>query len=301
MKSPNERALLAIEKRHMATDFEFAVVVDPHSARIAESVLIEAHALVEAIEDSLSEFRESAPVYRLNHSSSGQWIPLDPYLSEVLEMSRGYSRGSDGAFNPFARSSKEADFTDLEVDTGGSRVRRKRDDVLLGFGAIGKGYALDRVASLLDRQGFTDYRLSAGGSSWVFRGFGADDHAWEVAWAWAKDADGDWVGQRYRLPGGKPIAIGVSGTAEKGEHFLSLGTPLRVSAQSAFCSGRTASETDAYSTALMVGASRDGEKFLTKLPGVGIHGLCLAYVDLENQMIYNKAFDTVFLREGRIT
>jgi thiamine biosynthesis lipoprotein len=283
----------------MATDFDLEVVVEPGRARIGESVLREAHALLEVIEDSLSEFREHALVYRLNHSAAEEWIPLDPFFTEILDLSRRYFLLTDGAFNPFSRSPFSASFGDLEIDASGNRIRRRRNDLLVGFGAVGKGYALDRVAGLLDRQGFADYRLGAGGSSWIFRGFDAKDEPWRIAWAWSRDADGDWQGQEYFLPAGKPIAIGVSGTVEKGQHFLREGTPLRVSIQSSFCSAGSAAEADAVSTALLVGASREGEKFLTKIPDGGIDPHGLAYVDLENQMIYNQTFYTLFLREGR--
>ncbi len=285
----------------MATDFELELVVNPDHARIGESVLMEAHRLLDSIEESLSEYRESALVYRLNHSAEGEWTPLDATFAEILELSRGYSELTQGAFNPFVRSKLGASFSDLEIDSPGRRIRRKRAEVLIGFGAVGKGYALDRVASLLDREGFTDYRLGAGGSSWVFRGFRADDQPWGIAWAWSRDADGDWAGHAYRLPGGRPIAIGVSGTVEKGQHFLWEGAPLRMTILSAFCSAGSAAEADAFSTALMVGASREGEKFLTNFPKTGIHPTSLAFVDLENQMFYNQTFDTLFLREGRIS
>ena len=283
----------------MATDFELEVVVDPARARVAESVLAEAHRLLDAIEESLSEFREGALVHRLNRASPSEWIPLDAFLAEALALSRRYAKETDSAFTPFARSAYAADFDDLEIDAAGKRVRRSRADLLVGFGAIGKGYALDRVAALLDREGYSDFRLGAGGSSWVFRGWNANDRPWEVAWGWAKDADGDFIGQAYALPGGKPIAIGVSGIVEKGQHFLWQGAPLRMSVQSAFCSASSAAEADAISTALMVGASREGEGFLTRIPDEGIHRRCLAYVDLEGRMIYNQGFNTHFLREGR--
>jgi thiamine biosynthesis lipoprotein len=224
---------------------------------------------------------------------------MDATLAEVLSLAERYRIQTRGAFSPFARSPFEATFEDLEIDVANFRIRRHRSDLHVGFGAIGKGYALDRVATLLDREGFSDFRLGAGGSSWVFRGFGVDDRPWEIAWAWAKDADGDWVGQSYRLPGGRPVAIGVSGTVEKGQHFLRRGEALSVSIQSAFCAAGSAAEADALSTGLLVGASSEGEKFLTEFPRAGIHPLCLAFVDLENQMIYNQAFDTLFLREGR--
>jgi FAD:protein FMN transferase len=298
MKS--ESSLLSIARRHMATDFELEVVVDEVSLRIAESVLGEAHDKLDELESALSEFREDSPVYQVNRSIVGEWIPANSFLIELLKLSRVFHKTTEGAFTPFSRSPFAANFEDLEVDEAQVRIRRLKAELHLGFGAIGKGYALDQVAALLDRQGFTDYRLGAGGSSWVFRGFSAAGAPWEVSWAWAKDEDGDLIGQRYRLPGGKAVAIGVSGTQEQGRHFLKEGEAIEVSIQSAFCSGRSAAEADALSTGLFVGASTQGEEFLTKLPKKGIHDLCFAYVDLENQMVYNQTFDTLFLREGRI-
>jgi len=297
----SERLLLTIAKRHMATDFEFALVVDSESKRIGESVLLEAHELVEEIENSLSEFRENADIYRLNHAGPGEWVPFGESFSEILEISRSVHRDSMGMFDPFARSPGGAGFEDLVIDSDRRRVSKKRESVRIGFGAIGKGYALDRVASLLERYGFTDFRLGSGGSSWVFRGFGADGRGWEFAWAWSRDEEGDFLGRSFRLPGGKPVAIGVSGTLEQGEHFMSAGNLLRVSLMSSFCANKSAAEADAFSTALMVGASREGEGFLTKLPSSGIRDFSFAYVDLENQMVYNEAFETSFLKEGRVT
>lgn len=286
----------------MATDFELELVLPEESIRIGESVLMEAHALLNRIENSLSEFIENSPVYRLNRASTEEWIEFDEFFEEVLTLSRTYFDQSGGCFTPFAKSPFVGSFSDLEIDHPGARLRKKRTDLQIGFGAIGKGYALDRVAALLDREGFMDYRLGAGGSSWIFRGFGVDGLPWDIGWAWMRDGDGDgdWCGQHYRLPGGRPIAVGVSGTAEKGQHFFSGGQALESSIRSAFSAGRSAAESDAYSTALMVGASREGDTFLAKLPGHGIHALCLAYVDLDERMFYNQSFDTKFLRGRRL-
>lgn len=294
-----ERSLLSVARRHMATDFELEVVIDPGTRRIAEAVVDEAHALVAAIEAELSEFRDGSPVARLNRSAPGEWTDGGSELLRVLELARSFASRTGGAFDPFAKSEGKAGFEDLEVDRARSRLRRLRPGVRIGFGAIGKGYALDRVRELLEREGFTDYRLGCGGSSWVFGGFSPSGEPWEIAWAWERDADGDLAGQRYRLRGGKPVAIGVSGTLEQGNHFLRAGRPVEARVRSAFYCGLSAAEADACSTALLVGASEEGEGFLTRLED-GVRRPCLAYVDLEGSMVYNRDFETHFLREGRI-
>jgi thiamine biosynthesis lipoprotein len=294
-----ETFLLSVARRHMATDFELEVVVEPSNRRAAESVLAEAHSTIAALEDELSEFREESVVARLNRSPVGEWIEAGRDSLALLSLSRGLSERTGGAFDPFSKSEGPATFADLEIDAAGGRVRRLREGVRIGFGAIGKGYALDRVRELLERQGFVDYRLGCGGSSWIFGGFSATGDAWEISWAWDRDVDGDLVGQRYRLRAGRPAAIGVSGTLEQGNHFLRGGKRVEDRVKSAFWCGLSAAEADACSTALLVGAAEEGEDFLTRLRDDVVRP-CFAYVDNEGTMVYNRDFETHFLREGRI-
>src|SRR5687767_12941783 len=119
-----ERSLLSIARRHMATDFELEVVVGPHTLRIAESVLAEAHHLIESIESALSEFRETSPVYRLNRSKPGEWVPFVPAVRDLMEISRELSAESNGAFSPFSRSPYAANLADLEIEESPARFRR---------------------------------------------------------------------------------------------------------------------------------------------------------------------------------
>jgi thiamine biosynthesis lipoprotein ApbE len=297
--SPREPALLSIARRHMAADFEFEVVVDPVDSWRAESVLEEAHARVAEIEDRLTEFREPSTVFRLNRAPAGTWFDLDPILGDALALAKTFVTISRGMYDPFSKSVGGASFQELEIDVQTNRVRKHRDELRLGFGAFGKGYALDRAREVLAREGLEDFRLGSGGSSWLFGGFDPHGRPWEIAWAWDRDSEGDYQGHRYRLPGGKPLAIGVSGILEQGNHLLRNGEPVPAGIRSAFYCGRSAAEADALSTALFVGASVEGESFLTTLED-RIREPRVAYVDLKDGMFYNRSFETTFLREGRI-
>jgi thiamine biosynthesis lipoprotein ApbE len=283
----------------MATDFEFEVVVDPKNARHAESVLEEAHSRVAMIEDRLTEYREPSVVHGLNRLPAGTWFGLDPILSDALALAKAFTNLSRGMYDPFSKSLGGASFADLEIDVSANRIRKHREELRLGFGAFGKGYALDVAREVLAREGLEDFRLSCGGSSWLFGGFDPHGRSWEIAWAWDRDADGDYRGHRYRLPGGKPIAIGVSGVLEQGNHFLKQGVTIPTRVRSAFYCGRSAAEADALSTALFVGASVEGESFLTTLEE-RIREPRVAYVDLDDGMFYNRGFEATFLQEGRI-
>lgn len=287
-------ALLKLAKSHMATDFEFEIVVTDSSLKRAESVALEAHDLIDEIEIEITEFRETSPVWILNHSPVGAWVEVTPNLSRILHLSRRLYEESGGYFNPCAKSKTGVNFSDLTHDLEGHRVRKDRAGLHLGFGAIGKGFALDRVAALFRREGLTDFRLSAGGSSWVFSGQDQNGEAWKIGWAWKKDQDGDFSGRLLQISNRETMSVGISGILEQGNHFLFRGAAAPVKIQSAFYAGASAAEADALSTALLVGASIEGDEILTKLEN-RMRSPSIAYVDLEEQIIYNHGFHTHFL------
>ncbi len=275
----------------MATDFHFEVVVDDRTLRAGDSVLLEAHAAVDSIEDELTEFRDPSPVRWLNDAGVGEWVALTPHFQRILAQSLRLQKESAGYFSPFAKSEGEFSEGDLEIER--DRVRKRADGLRIGFGAIGKGYALDHVRLLLERHGFLDYRLNCGGSSWILRGGNAGGGPWEIQWAWDRDADGDYRGQALALRSDESLAIGVSGVLEQGNHFRFRGAPAPDGIISGFYAGRSAAEADALSTALFVGASLEGAEILTKLGSV-LRDPSLAYVDKTGQIVYNRCFEKRF-------
>src|SRR5690606_36103288 len=135
----------------------------------AESVLSEAHRLLAELEDQLTEFRETSPVWKFNHARPGERVALGreafPLLMRALEI----RKRTDGAFDPFAKGSFCAPDA-LRADISDRTVVRPDAGTWLGFGAIGKGYSIDRIRALIEREGFEDYFLSGGGSSILMSG-----------------------------------------------------------------------------------------------------------------------------------
>jgi thiamine biosynthesis lipoprotein len=294
----SELSLLTISKRHMATDFHLELVVEASTRRKGDSVLLEAHDLIAMIEGEISEFRETSSVYSLNHAQVGEWVFLNTHSLRILELSLDFHRQTSGYFDPFSKSCEPIRAESIEIDSSKTKFRRLDSNLQLGFGAIGKGYALDQVRGLLEREGFSNYRLSSGGSSWIIAGASATGDPWTIAWAWRLDADGDLAGRTLQLKPSESIAIGVSGTLEQGNHFYFGGKRADSKIASAFYGGRSAAEADALSTALFVGASREGAEILTKLVNP-IRDPILAYVDLDEQIIYNQTFDKRFINTGK--
>ncbi|MGZ3672321.1 MAG: FAD:protein FMN transferase, partial [Bdellovibrionota bacterium] len=207
-----------LDQNHMATTFELHVSCDEARARAAEAVLRHAHREIARLENELSEFREGSPVFGLNRARAFEPVRITNSVRDLLQLAESLRGKSQGAFNPLCKSAPGKGAVLIAAD--GKHFFKTEDGVRLGFGAIGKGYALDQVKLLLVREGFSDYLLSAGGSSILLSGFAAPETPWTWAWSWKKDADGAYRGKRFAHASGRPVALGVSGTLEQGEHIL---------------------------------------------------------------------------------
>ncbi len=242
-------------RKHMATTFAFTIACPEDRQAAALRALEEAHAEVARLERELSEFLSDSPVYRWNEAAAGEKIPFTADGLALWRLSVKMSRQTDGAFNPLAKSVPPASAAENECREEGGCLVKGRAGLRMGFGAIGKGYALDRAREYVERAGFSDYVLSAGGSSVILSGFSAPGQPWTWGWSWKKDGEGESLGVPIVHDSGKPLALGVSGFHEKGRHILSARTGLPVSpwAQSACVSAPSAAEADALSTALFAG------------------------------------------------
>lgn len=235
------------EQRHMNTDFRLTVACPRTRIAAAETALLACLKRIGELEEALSEF--CGPVKKLNESSPGEFIELpEPTLRCLCESLRVKSL-SAGAFDPLAKSTGAHPGLKLQ----GKLAARETAGTKLSFAAIGKGFALDEVALLLERDGFSDYLLEAGGSSLVISGRPSPDEDWVFGWSWARDKAGDYLGRKFRHASGDRVALGISGTLEQGSHILDPRNGKTASgARSALVAGSSAARADALSTALFV-------------------------------------------------
>jgi len=244
---------LTLAQNHMKTTFSFTISCEPSRLRGAEQTLDEAHHRVTELENELSEFLEHSPVYQLNQAAPGVEIALPDSAIDLLRIGSRLSERTGNAFSCTAKTPPQFRNA-LTWDEQARTATRLHSQVRVGFGAIGKGYALDQVRALIEQAGFVDFMLNAGGSSLILSGFSSPETPWRWGWSWGRDADGDSVGISFSHASALPVAIGVSGRHEKGDHLLDpvLGRPV-AGMQSALVAQTSATEADALSTALFVG------------------------------------------------
>lgn len=127
----------------MATVFE---IVTPHGDQAyAAQAAREVFELVDQLERELSRFIPNSDIARINRLGAGESTRVSPATFECLTIARHVFDLTGGAF-------------DIAIGTGlpglelreGSEVRASSAGIQLDLGAVGKGYAVDRMAELLE-------------------------------------------------------------------------------------------------------------------------------------------------------
>jgi thiamine biosynthesis lipoprotein len=255
--------LVRLTQNHMATTFDFRISCEAGQTALANRVLEACHLRVTELERELSEFLPESPVFKLNHSEAGIRIRFTAAGIELLERAENFRRLSVGAFNPYAKSRNahpEKPSLRWERDTGD--VWKESQGTWLGFGAIGKGYALDQASALVEKAGFENYLLSGGGSSIVLSGRESPSSPWRWGWSWKKTDSGANLGLPFVHSTGRKTALGISGTHEQGQHILGAKNLVK----SSLIATPSAADADALSTALFVSGWEDAKEFLNGLP-----------------------------------
>ena len=281
----------------MACRFEITLASgDAASVPAARAALNE----IDRIEDQLSVFREASALSHLNRCAAHEAVEVDGDLLDLLVECRELARATGGAFDvtstPLSRCwgflardgrvpSREAiekaralvgfDAVNLAaLDGARPTVRFERPGIELNLGAIGKGYALDRVARDMRRSGVAHALLSAGCSSLL--AIGGRDAGWHVTVV----SPGQTAGGADRLLANVWLRDAALGTSGAGEQFViadgtryghvidpRTGWPAS-GVLSASVIAASAAVADALSTAFLVGGPELAERYCATHPGV---------------------------------
>ncbi len=232
----------------MATHWEIAIAGQErdYARHAAEAAFRE----LDRLETLLSRYVESSDIARANRLTRGATVGISPETLECLLIAADIALATGRAFDPAYASERAADLPPdappFTLDPEALTLTAHAERLHLDLGAVGKGYALDRLADLLrgDWQ-ITSACLNAGGSSLL--AFGTP----------SPDADG-WPaglgeGDTQRTLALNGASLSASGTAVQGEHLFDprTGAPAaRITRTWALAP--TAAQADALSTAFFV-------------------------------------------------
>lgn len=289
-------SVLRASRRAMATQFE---VMLPFGSPLAQPAAEAALDLIDELEDQLTVFREHSEVSRLNATAAGRPVEVERKLFELIDYAAHLTRQTQGAFDiatgalikawgfykrqgrvptPAERSQamSRTGIRFIALDRERHTIRYLRKGLEINLGGIGKGYALDRAAEMMQREYATDSALLHGGLSSV-RAIGTppgQERGWPVAikHPWNTDRR---LGTLYLSNAG----LGTS--AATFQHFEYNGRKLghlldprtgwpAEGVEQVSVTAPTAIEADALSTAFFVLGVEATAQFCRTRPDVGV-------------------------------
>jgi thiamine biosynthesis lipoprotein len=159
----NKESVLRLAHRFthnaMATVFEIACMHE--DAAYAGKAAQAAFDRIDRIETELSRHRSSSDISRIGHLESGSATQVGPWTMECLLMATYFYQETQGAFD----ISLGSGLATMELMPRQLSVRAHKYGVRLDLGGIGKGYAIDRAAELLEEWGISRALLHGGFSS----------------------------------------------------------------------------------------------------------------------------------------
>jgi thiamine biosynthesis lipoprotein len=281
MQGENDVHTLVVGREAMACRFE--IVFNAGEVPDATAIAVDCLDLVDEIENRITVYRDSSELARINATAASGWQPVEGDLFELLLQARELYDRTAGGFDMAAgalvrtwgflrrqgrtptaeeltRARAAAGMQWVEFDHEGRRVRFTRPGVELNPGAIGKGWAIDRVIDRLRERNVPSVLVHGGASS--VRAIGAQGQPLPERRAWP-------IGLRHPLRPGRRLAtvqlenraLGTSGSGtqffiDRGRrlgHILDprTGVPAE-GVLSATVVAATAAEADSLSTALYV-------------------------------------------------
>ena len=239
----SDSAIHVFTHHAMATFFQVRIAGEEqaYSGQAARA----AFDLLDRLEGFLSRFRDTSEIQAIASLAPGETMRLAEPVFRCLEIAQIMEAATGNAFSISAAARlTQSESPRWSLFPEEFTIRCDSDRLEFDLGAIGKGFALDRMAQELADWECPVFLLNAGGSSILAGDPPPDTAGWSIGLGEDNAQPRFWF-QNCSLSG--------SGTAVKGDHILDprTGQPVRARAR-AWALADTAAESDALSTACMV-------------------------------------------------
>jgi len=170
----------------MGTVWEITVATSEKSRQAVSAVMSDAFKEIERVENVLSDWREGTELNKVNANAGVQPVAVSEETYKVVERAHHFSEISGGAFDitfnalwgvwdfkkkpPTLPDPEEIkrrlpliNYRNVALNPQERTVFLKKKGMRIGLGGIGKGYAVDRVGALLEKNGLKNYLVVGGG------------------------------------------------------------------------------------------------------------------------------------------
>ncbi|MGI9550349.1 MAG: FAD:protein FMN transferase [Aurantibacter sp.] len=143
----------------------------------------EIDSVFKAVNQSMSTYLPSSDISKINNGDST--LVVDLMFKEVFELSKEIYQGTNGYFDPTVGTlvnawgfgpGEQIELDSAKVDslltyvgfekvaiTENRNIKKEHPEIKFDFNAIAKGYAVDRLAIMLDEKEVSDYLVEVGG------------------------------------------------------------------------------------------------------------------------------------------
>jgi len=278
----------------MGTRFE--IILPRHLRSYLESVHFSLDE-VRRLEGLMTVFDPDSRISEVNREAAMNPVTVEKELIEVFELSLELWKNTGGAFDITADalwrmwgfysregrvpSAEEIETTlehvgsqYIEIDSAGRTVSFLRDALSVNFGAIGKGFALDTAAKMLQNSGLAEALLHGGNSSiYAFGDPSRSGKGWKVTIRHQLEPDVDFAAVWIDSMGMATSGLGEQHFRSKGKRFGHVidprnGRPVEHHV-SATALAPSAALSDALSTAFFIMSLEEVEAFCAKNSDVG--------------------------------
>lgn len=248
----------------MHTSFEMLMVSIGHET--AEQLANEVYALVCDLSHKLNRFDDRSALSVLNQNGGGTFEKTDSQLTEILELCQFFYASTKWYFDVAATSEQPLPYGAVRyiIDREAQRVAYADQGVRLDLGGFAKGYALDRVRTLLEAAGVERALINFGNSSVLALGRHPLGSYWPVGVEHTYRR-----GENARLFELSDGAMSMSGhTPQHRRHIRSPQTGEYVDRQAMVAvTGRSATIAEVLSTALFAAPVECCGEILSLFPG----------------------------------
>jgi FAD:protein FMN transferase len=189
-----------------AMNTQLDVVFWGNDASVYEPAYQTLLAEVENLENTISRYRPDAELYRLNQSALNNFVEVSETLWDTIvqcvnyhELTKGYFNVALGKVFQDIKSGQEPQtvidepiFKLIAFDEKCHAICFLHADVLLDFGGMGKGMALNKIGSIIDDFQISNAFISFGGSSVLTRGSHPYGNYWPFGLAGDDQGSKEW-------------------------------------------------------------------------------------------------------------
>ncbi len=195
--------MLRLEQSAEAMGSTYSIAVYGTDQTVMENAVQDAFEEAQRLDGLLSNYKPESAWSEVNRFAAERPVAVPRDLFELLQACIAYSRASEGSFDitvgPLMRvwgfykgtghlpkasevetARAKIGWQYIELDPAARTVRFRKKGLEMDPGGIGKGYAVDRMADVLRRDGIRIGLVSASGSSIYAMGAPPNEDGWHI-------------------------------------------------------------------------------------------------------------------------